>query len=441
MEVRKKFACYKMCRDKVVDRMISEAPSAKIQAHLLSEQEHRKHLLLKLREECLEVIEEIQDQTQLIRELCDILEVVDGIIFAYGLSFEKITTAKENKVKKRGEYKKGIFIKWVKVPHGTDACEYLLNNNKYGPIPELSDDMATAFRFEIMVRDNYVDYMPQGTSFHLTKLSPSDHETFLLKKLEEEVFEVVEASSDLLELAEELGDVLEVIDAILFIKNIKMSQVLEVKAEKASVFGEFKTGLFLDTVDLPEGARLYNYCSANPAKYPVIESFRNSVKVLLINEENNLLLMRQDNPGIKSQDGSYAGAFWSLIGGKIEEGESREEAACREIYEETGLKVMPDQVSLPVWYGSVNLNMNGKLTHLYQQLVIVRLTGSSETTLENLTAEEAEFVNDLKWFSLDEIEHTSEIIYPIILKDLLRQVVSNQYLIQNHPIWIDLDSK
>jgi 8-oxo-dGTP pyrophosphatase MutT (NUDIX family) len=59
---------------------------------------------------------------------------------------------------------------------------------------------------------------------------------------------------------------------------------------------------------------------------------KNSVKVLLLNEENELLLMSADDPLTTSIDGKSHGVFWFPIGGTIEKGETIKEAAIREVY-------------------------------------------------------------------------------------------------------------
>lgn len=142
---------------------------------------------------------------------------------------------------------------------------------------------------------------------------------------------------------------------------------------------------------------------------------RNSVKLILLNANNELLLMSTDDKGIQGKEGNYNGKFWQMIGGKIEKGETLREAVYRELYEETGLR--KEQVEVqekPAWYGEVDLMMHGKLTRIKQNFVLAK-TSSTNVNLENLTEEEKPVCTRLEWFSVDKIKSCPDIIYPVLL--------------------------
>lgn len=143
---------------------------------------------------------------------------------------------------------------------------------------------------------------------------------------------------------------------------------------------------------------------------------RNSVKLILLNEKNELLLMSTDDNGIKGKEGNYNGRFWQMVGGKIEEGEALREGAYRELFEETGLTEEQVELGETAWYGEVDLMMHGILTRVKQSFVPAR-TKCSNVSLENLTDEEKTVCTKLEWFSLDKIKNCTDIIYPVLLTE------------------------
>ncbi|NGX49422.1 MAG: hypothetical protein K940chlam5_01020 [Candidatus Anoxychlamydiales bacterium] len=162
---------------------------------------------------------------------------------------------------------------------------------------------------------------------------------------------------------------------------------------------------------------------------------RSSIKVILLNDKDELLLMCADDPKTTSADGKYLGKFWFTVGGQIELNETIEETAYREIYEETSIK--KDEIDLGpiVWFGEFDLILNGVLTRLKQRFIVAK-TKQINAYLKNPTPWEKKVVKELTWFSIDEIKNSKEIIYPALLSKYLPDIISGNY--PNEPIEIDL---
>lgn len=162
---------------------------------------------------------------------------------------------------------------------------------------------------------------------------------------------------------------------------------------------------------------------------------RNSVRVLLLNEQNELLLMHVDDPNKTDMDGKYRGQYWFTLGGRIEGEESIFEAAKREIYEESGIKSEEIELGPLVWFGEYDLILNGVPTRNRQKFIVAK-TKQREVAPVELSDWEQSVFKRLAWFSLEELRDTDEIIYPVLLPEFLPDILSERY--HKEPIEIDL---
>ena len=156
--------------------------------------------------------------------------------------------------------------------------------------------------------------------------------------------------------------------------------------------------------------------------YPV----RRSIRVVLLNDKHEVLLMCMDDPRIRSVGESYKGRFWTLIGGRIERDETVLQAAAREVFEETGISEADIQFGPIVWFEELDLVTRDGPTRIEQQFVVAR-TSASTLTLAHLTGDEPEVVKRIAWFSLQDITTSTETIYPVLLPLHLPRIVAGDY--------------
>ena len=153
---------------------------------------------------------------------------------------------------------------------------------------------------------------------------------------------------------------------------------------------------------------------------------RNAVKIVLLNDANELLLMCMDDPAIRSIGVAYSGPFWTLIGGEIESDETIRDAAEREVREETGLTPEDVEFGPQVWFGELDLILYGEPTHIRQEFLVAR-TRRRNVSLANLTEAEKKVVKQLSWFSLDRLINGGEVVHPVRLPEYLPDVIARKY--------------
>lgn len=94
------------------------------------------------------------------------------------------------------------------------------------------------------------------------------------------------------------------------------------------------------------------------------------VKALILNRRLKKALLIRRCP-----KDEFAGGLWESAGGKVEEGETLEEAVIREIFEETGLNVVPERLL----YASLD-DLNGE-KHVF--MVYLCLTDREKVVLSS----------------------------------------------------------
>ena len=149
---------------------------------------------------------------------------------------------------------------------------------------------------------------------------------------------------------------------------------------------------------------------------------RPAARLLLLDQFGCVLLFK-----FVFRSGALAGRqYWATPGGGLEEGETFEAAALRELREETGLHV--DQVGSSIDSRSFEFQLhNGEMVRAEEQFFVLR-TERGAISDSGWTDLEREVMADHHWWSAEELLASADVIFPDGIVDLMKTAVSQPVL-------------
>ena len=147
---------------------------------------------------------------------------------------------------------------------------------------------------------------------------------------------------------------------------------------------------------------------------------RLTARVLLFDPEGRLLLMQG-----RASPGDGKPRRWFPVGGGADPGEGVMQAAAREALEETGIQDI--RLGPAVWRRlGVGRLYDGEVV-TFNEHYVVGFCGGGDISRAAWEAHEHDLVDDIRWWSLDEMLTTTEILLPEGLTDLLPDILAGRY--------------
>ena len=134
---------------------------------------------------------------------------------------------------------------------------------------------------------------------------------------------------------------------------------------------------------------------------------RPSARIFILDSAGRILLFR-----FVHKNGALAGQeYWATPGGGVEHGETFEQAAIRELEEETGIVVQ--NIGAQVGRREFVLQLNdGEHVMADERFFLVALEDTPSLSRDRWTAFETEVMAEHKWWSREELADTAATVWP-----------------------------
>lgn len=157
---------------------------------------------------------------------------------------------------------------------------------------------------------------------------------------------------------------------------------------------------------------------------------RKAARVLLLDSEDRVLLIRavlppespiENTPGVTYDEHRV---LWLAPGGGLDFEETHEQAAVRELWEETSINRV--ELGPCVWHRSHVFAWKNALWEQQEQYFVVRV-GSPEVNMDFVNEEELRILTELRWWTVDEILASEETFVPRGMGSLLPRIIAGDY--------------
>lgn len=166
-----------------------------------------------------------------------------------------------------------------------------------------------------------------------------------------------------------------------------------------------------------------------PSDLPVVE--RDVVRLVVQDVRGEILLFWTHELTMPE-----LGYWWELPGGGIDDGETYVEAAVRELREETGIQVGPEQVGPATWRRTASFRHRDTRRLQHEVVVLVRLFEVGPDVREDGRCDyEKEDYVDYRWWPVADVVASAERFYPGRLPGLLPALLIGKAVDEPFELW------
>lgn len=144
---------------------------------------------------------------------------------------------------------------------------------------------------------------------------------------------------------------------------------------------------------------------------------RTAARMFLLDPDDRILLAHE-----RREIGS-AESHWITPGGGVENDESLTEAAMREVYEETGLRVALLSDARPMYVERVRFRFAGSHFDQTNHYFLARVPAGRRIQPAGHTDVERQVVLELRWWRLEDLDASAEVHEPVAMVELIERAL------------------